>query len=77
MATAKKVKKQSFEEAIAELESTVAGLEQEDVSLDESINLFTKGVELSGLCKNILDEVEGRIIKLVEGGDGELKEEAF
>ena len=77
MATIKKNKKQTFEEAIAELESTVAKLEQDDISLDESINLFTRGIELSGLCNNILNEIEGRITKLVEGEGGEIEEESF
>ena len=77
MATAKKQKKQTFEEAITELETTVAKLESEDITLDESLDLFTRGVELSGMCNNILNEIEGRIVKLVEGDDGNVKEEAF
>ena len=77
MAAAKKVKKQTFEEAIAELEATVAMLERDDVSLDESLALFTRGVELSGACGKILDEIEGRIVKLTEGADGALTEENF
>ena len=77
MATTKKVKKQTFEEAITELEATVNRLEQDDISLDDSLELFTRGVELSGVCRKILDDIEGRIVKLVESGSGELKEEAF
>ena len=71
MANAKKPKRQTFEEAIAELEATVTKLEQDDISLDESIGLFTKGVELSCLCNQILKDIEGRIVKLVEGADNE------
>jgi exodeoxyribonuclease VII small subunit len=77
MAAVKKVKKQTFEEAIAELEATVAKLEQEEVTLDESLELFSRGVELSGICRKILDDIEGRIVKLVENGDGSVREEAF
>ena len=77
MATAKKVKKQTYEEAITELEAIVAKLEQEGVTLDESLGLFTRGVELSGICNSILDEIESRIVKLVENADGSVKEEAF
>ena len=77
MATAKKAKKQTYEEAIAELEATVEKLERDDISLDESIGLFTRGVELSAACNSILNEIEGRIVKLVENASGELKEEAF
>ena len=77
MATVKKAKKQTFEEAIAELEETVAKLESDDISLDESLALFSKGIELSGICKGILDDIEGRIVKLTEGADGGVVEEAF
>ena len=53
----------------------MAKLEQDDISLDESISLFTRGVELTGLCNGILNEIEGRIVKLVEGGEKEVREE--
>ena len=77
MPVVKKAKKQTFEEAITELEATVAKLEQEDISLDESLELFSRGVELSGTCRKILDDIEGRIVKLVEGGADGVKEEPF
>ena len=77
MATAKRVKKPTFEEAISDLEATVAKLEQEDVSLDESLSLFSRGVELSGVCNKILSEIEGRIVKLVEDAGDSVKEEPF
>ena len=77
MAAAKKVKKQTFEEAVSELEATVAKLESDDITLDESLSLFSKGVELTGMCNAILNEIEGRIVKLVEDGAQNIKEEAF
>jgi len=77
MAAAKKAKKQTFEEAVSELEATVAKLESDDISLDESLALFSKGVELTGVCNGILNEIEGRIVKLVEDGAQGVKEEAF
>ncbi|MDR1062168.1 MAG: exodeoxyribonuclease VII small subunit [Clostridiales bacterium] len=79
-------KKLSYEDAIAELEATVQKLELDDVSLDESIRLFSRGVELTAACSSILDEIEGRIVKLVEsgpdgaggaGGAGALREEPY
>jgi exodeoxyribonuclease VII small subunit len=62
----KKAKKITYEAAIAELEATVARLEQDEITLDESIELFARGVELTGVCNTILNEIEGRIVKLVE-----------
>jgi len=66
MATQKKVKKQTFEEAVSELEATVARLDSDEITLDESLALFARGVELTGACKKILNDIEGRIVKLVE-----------
>ena len=63
-------KKLAFEDAIAELEATVDKLERDEgITLDESVKLFTRGVELTRVCNEILEETEGRIVKLVEGDD--------
>ena len=75
MADNRTEKKQTFEEAITELEATVERLEREEIPLEESLGLFTRGVELSGVCNGILNDIEGRIVKLVEGADGAVKEE--
>ena len=77
MAASKKAKQQTFEEAITELEATVAKLELDEITLDEALALFSKGVELTAACNKILGEIEGRITKLIEGGDGNVSEEAF
>jgi exodeoxyribonuclease VII small subunit len=55
----------------------VQRLELEDVSLDESIRLFSRGVELTAMCNTILGEIEGKIVRLVESGPGEIKEEPY
>lgn len=70
-------KSRSFEEAMAELEGIVAKLEKGDLSLDESIGYFQTGMELSRYCSKQLDEVERKITILLEGEQGELKEETF
>jgi exodeoxyribonuclease VII small subunit len=67
--------KVSFEKAMAELEKIVEFLEKGDLSLDESIDLFQRGVELSKLCGNRLDEVEKKISVLIEDETGEITEE--
>ena len=75
MTTVKKGKKQTFEEAITELEAAVGKLEREEIPLEESLVLFSRGVELSAVCNGILNEIEGRIVKLVETAEGEIEEE--
>lgn len=72
-----KEENKTFEEAIKELEEVVKKLESGDLTLDESILLFQKGIGLSKYCNTRLDEVEHRISKLIESSDGELEEVSF
>lgn len=53
-----------YEQGISELEDIVRKLSQGQVSLDESLNLYKRGVELTNLCGNRLNEVE-QAIKLI------------
>ena len=64
MSAKKTVNAVSFEEAMAELEKIVSSLERGEGTLDESIVLFTRGMELTGLCNDILKKIEGKITKL-------------
>lgn len=50
-----------YEEAVKELESIVSKLSERKVSLDESLALYTRGVELSNLCQKRLNEIEEKI----------------
>ena len=51
----------SFEIAMNELESVVNKLESGNVSLEDSISLYKKSIELSGICNKILDEAKQSI----------------
>jgi exodeoxyribonuclease VII small subunit len=64
----------SFEKAMEELEGIVVKLEKGELTLDESIDFFQRGVELSKYCSKRLDEAERRITLLIEGENGELGE---
>ncbi|MBI5032349.1 MAG: exodeoxyribonuclease VII small subunit [Chloroflexi bacterium] len=64
-----KDKSESFENLFSELESTVAKLEAGDLSLDESLALFQRGMELAKKCGAMLDAAELRIKQLVPQGD--------
>ena len=70
-------KKISFEEAIGELESIVNKLERGDLDLDASILLFQRGINLTAVCGKILEEAEGKIVKLIKDADGNIAEEIF
>jgi exodeoxyribonuclease VII small subunit len=58
-----------FEAAIAELESTVKRLEEGDLSLEQALELYERGVQLSRYCHARLEEAERRIEILDERGE--------
>lgn len=68
--------KKNFEEAISELEYIVDRLERGELSLEESMEAFQKGVELSRYCSKKLDEAEKKITVLIENEKGEIKEKS-
>lgn len=69
------MEKLSFEEAVGELEKTVNELENNQLTLEESVKKFEKGMELSKYCNDLLGEAEKSITVLVEGTNGEMEEE--
>ena len=58
-----------FESAIAELESIVKMLEEGDLALERSLELFERGVQLSRFCHSRLEAAERRIEILNERGE--------
>lgn len=62
----------SFEEQMAELETVVERLERGDLTLEDNVGLFERGVHLSNACKKQLSNAESRVQVLLEpeaGGD--------
>ncbi len=66
----------SFEEALAELESIVEKLEKGQLSLDESLVLFEKGIKLVRECNDKLKNARQKVEQLIEE-NGELRTEKF
>lgn len=64
----------TYEESMKNLEQIVKDLESGDLSLDESIKRFEKGMELSKHCSTLLEDAEKKITMLIEKENGELKE---
>ncbi|MGI6114333.1 MAG: exodeoxyribonuclease VII small subunit [Mahellales bacterium] len=56
----------TFEKAIKSLEEIVEKLEKEDISLEESIQLFEQGIRLTHYCSAQLDEAEGKITVVLD-----------
>ena len=69
--------KKTFESSVAELEKIVARLEGGDVTLDESLTLFERGIKLSKSCQKMLDEAEKKVSILMTNDDGEIVKEEF
>ena len=67
----------SFEQAIEELQTIVTALEAGNVSLDDSLGLYERGIELVRLCNNRLDEAQQRISMVKTASDGTLQAEPF
>ncbi|MCB9452647.1 MAG: exodeoxyribonuclease VII small subunit [Anaerolineaceae bacterium] len=58
----------SFEVAFAELEQIISKLESGDLPLEESVDLFERGRQLSEHCQNLLDKAELRVNQLTGAG---------
>jgi exodeoxyribonuclease VII small subunit len=65
-----------FETALAELEALVEKMEKGDLSLDESLKQFERGVQLTRSCQQALKEAEQTVRILLEK-DGQPSLEAF
>lgn len=60
----------TFAQAMTELEEIVRKLEQGDVPLEEAIDLYKKGMELSKYCHKKLQSAEEQLISIVnENGE--------
>jgi exodeoxyribonuclease VII small subunit len=66
----------SFEAAIQELETIVQQLESGDLDLDKSLKLFERGIELTRLSQNRLQEAEQKVQILMEK-QGQLELQSF
>lgn len=52
----------TYEQAIAELRDIVRQLNEGKATLDDSIKLYNRGIELSKFCTSKLDEAEQKIL---------------
>lgn len=72
-----KKEKQTYEEALQELEEIISKLEEGNLDLDESLDEFQQGIELYKYCNNILKKVDGKIKIILEQENGTLEEIDF
>ncbi|MDD1622159.1 MAG: exodeoxyribonuclease VII small subunit [Methylococcaceae bacterium] len=55
-----------FEDAMEELEKLVEQMEQGDISLEESLKAFERGIKLTRTCQQALQEAEQKVQILLE-----------
>jgi exodeoxyribonuclease VII small subunit len=66
-----------FETALEDLEQVVEHLDSGELSLEDSLAAFEKGVGLVKFCNDKLNEVEKKVELLVKDKDGKLQLKAF
>ncbi len=69
--------KKGFETALKKLEKAVAKLESGELSLDQSLQVFSDGVGQAEICRKSLQDVELQVEQLLKQNDGSLKSEVF
>lgn len=69
-------KYKDYESALARLEEITESLESGEHSLEESIKLYTEGLEIAKFCDTKLGEAEKKI-KIITEKNGNISEEDF
>jgi len=62
----------SFEDALAELERIVKGLEGGQLKLEDAIGAYERGAALRAHCEAKLAEADARVQAIVAAADGSL-----
>jgi len=65
----KTTQEKGFEQALSELENLVEQLESGELSLDQSLKHFKRGVELTRHCQGILDQAQQVVEQLIDAND--------
>ncbi|HET6593274.1 MAG TPA: exodeoxyribonuclease VII small subunit [Xanthomonadales bacterium] len=58
-----------FEKSLEELEALVEQLESGDLSLDQSLQQFKRGVELTRHCQGVLEKAQQSVEQLIDPSD--------
>ena len=69
----KKAATPDFEQSLAELERLVTSMEKGDLSLEQSLTSFERGIQLTRLCQSALKDAEQKVMILTgQGGTAEM-----
>ena len=62
-------KKENLEEMFKDLEELIGKMENEEISLEQTFDLYNNGMELLKKCNLSIDEVEKKVLVLDENGE--------
>lgn len=70
-------KDKTFEQAVARLEEIAGLLESDNVTLEESVTLYSEGMELAKLCTERLTSAKQKITELMpdDTDDGDISDD--
>lgn len=61
-------KKENLEEMFQDLEKVIKEMENSDVTLEQSFDLYNRGMNILKECSRTIDEVEKKVLVLDEDG---------
>ncbi|MCQ4921632.1 exodeoxyribonuclease VII small subunit [Tissierella carlieri] len=67
----------TYEEAILKLESILKELEEENCTLNDSLDKFKKGMDIYNYCNELLSKAEGEIKILLKDDNGNMVDVEF
>ena len=63
------LEEQSLEEIFSDLEQTIKKMEEGEISLEESFQLYHQGMDMLKACNSKIDKVEKKMLLLDEEGE--------
>ena len=67
--TAGTEKKENLEEMFQSLEEVIRGMEESSVTLEQSFDMYNRGMKILKECSRTIDEVEKKVLVLDEDGE--------
>lgn len=67
----------SFEKALENIDEIISKLENESLTLDESIKEYEKAMKYIKTAKDIIDSAEGKLLKVIKNSNDEIQIEEF
>lgn len=62
-------KEETLEEVFTQLESVIKTMEQGEISLEETFDLYHKGMNMLKVCNDKIDKVEKKMLVLDDKGE--------